>query len=62
MTKLSVNVNKVATLRNSRGGNLPNVLKVAMDCEAFGADGISRSSQGRTKDISVMPTYTKSDL
>lgn len=41
MTKLSVNVNKVATLRNSRGGNLPNVLKVAMDCEAFGADGIT---------------------
>lgn len=41
MTKLSVNLNKVATLRNSRGGNLPNVLKVAMDCEAFGADGIT---------------------
>ncbi|MEJ8764067.1 pyridoxine 5'-phosphate synthase [Phocaeicola sp. HCN-40430] len=41
MTKLSVNINKVATLRNARGGNNPNVQKVALDCEAFGADGIT---------------------
>ena len=41
MTKLSVNINKVATLRNARGGNVPNVLKVAKDCEKFGADGIT---------------------
>ncbi|MCW3123960.1 MAG: pyridoxine 5-phosphate synthase [Flavipsychrobacter sp.] len=41
MTKLSVNINKIATLRNSRGGNNPDVLKVAMDCERFGADGIT---------------------
>lgn len=41
MTKLSVNINKVATLRNARGGNNPNILKVALDCEAFGADGIT---------------------
>lgn len=41
MTKLSVNINKVATLRNSRGGNLPNVLKAAMFCEKFGAQGIT---------------------
>lgn len=41
MTKLSVNVNKVATLRNARGGNEPNVTKVALDCEKFGADGIT---------------------
>lgn len=41
MTKLSVNINKVATLRNARGGNTPNVLKVALDCESFGADGIT---------------------
>ena len=41
MTKLSVNINKVATLRNSRGGNLPNVLKTAMFCEQFGAQGIT---------------------
>jgi pyridoxine 5-phosphate synthase len=41
MTKLSVNVNKIATLRNARGGNVPNVLQVALDCETFGADGIT---------------------
>ena len=41
MTKLSVNINKVATLRNARGGNVPNVVKVALDCESFGADGIT---------------------
>src|SRR5687767_8173922 len=41
MTKLSVNINKIATLRNSRGGNLPDLLKVALDCERFGADGIT---------------------
>lgn len=41
MTNLSVNINKVATLRNARGGNLPNVEQVAMDCEAFGSDGIT---------------------
>lgn len=41
MTKLSVNINKIATLRNSRGGNLPNVLKTAMFCEKFGAQGIT---------------------
>lgn len=41
MTKLSVNINKIATLRNSRGGNIPNVLKAAVDCERFGADGIT---------------------
>ncbi|KGL59835.1 MULTISPECIES: pyridoxine 5'-phosphate synthase [unclassified Polaribacter] len=41
MTKLSVNINKIATLRNSRGGNVPNLLKVAADIEAFGAEGIT---------------------
>ena len=41
MTKLSVNINKVATIRNARGGNNPDVLKVAMDCERFGAQGIT---------------------
>lgn len=41
MTNLSVNINKVATIRNARGGNVPNVLKVALDCEAFGAQGIT---------------------
>lgn len=41
MTKLSVNINKIATLRSARGGNLPDVLKAAMDCEHFGAQGIT---------------------
>lgn len=41
MTKLSVNINKIATLRNSRGGDNPNVLQVAIDCQKFGADGIT---------------------
>lgn len=40
-TKLSVNINKIATLRNARGGNLPDLLRVAADIEAFGADGIT---------------------
>jgi pyridoxine 5-phosphate synthase len=41
MTKLSVNINKIATLRNARGGNTPNVLQAALDIERFGADGIT---------------------
>ncbi|MBQ8500703.1 MAG: pyridoxine 5'-phosphate synthase [Bacteroides sp.] len=41
MTRLSVNINKIATLRNARGGNVPDVVKVALDCENFGADGIT---------------------
>lgn len=41
MTKLSVNINKVATLRNARGGNTPNLIQVALDCESFGAEGIT---------------------
>ena len=41
MTRLSVNINKIATLRNSRGGNNPNLIKVAQDCEHFGAQGIT---------------------
>lgn len=41
MAKLSVNINKIATLRNSRGGNNPDLVKVALDCERFGAEGIT---------------------
>lgn len=41
MTKLSVNINKIATLRNARGGNNPDVVKTAIDCEKFGAQGIT---------------------
>jgi pyridoxine 5-phosphate synthase len=41
VTRLSVNINKIATLRNARGGNNPDVIKVALDCERFGAQGIT---------------------
>lgn len=41
MTRLSVNINKIATIRNARGGNIPDVLKAAVDCERFGAQGIT---------------------
>ncbi|MCK4288998.1 MAG: pyridoxine 5'-phosphate synthase [Bacteroidales bacterium] len=41
MTRLSININKIATLRNARGGNIPNVLQAAIDCERFGAQGIT---------------------
>lgn len=41
MTRLSVNINKIATLRNARGGNNPDVIKVALDCEKYGAEGIT---------------------
>lgn len=41
MTRLSVNINKIATLRNARGGNNPDVIKTALDCERFGAQGIT---------------------
>ena len=41
MTRLSVNINKIATIRNSRGGNMPDVEKAAVDCEKFGAEGIT---------------------
>ena len=41
MTRLSVNINKIATIRNARGGNMPDVEKAALDCERFGAEGIT---------------------
>ncbi len=41
MTRLSVNINKIATLRNARGGDIPNVLKAAIDCQRYGAEGIT---------------------
>jgi len=57
MTKLSVNINKIATLRNSRGGNMPNLLKVACDCEAFGADGITVHPRPDERHIRVKDVY-----
>jgi pyridoxine 5-phosphate synthase len=41
MTRLSVNINKIATLRNARGGNIPDVFKIAVDCQRYGAEGIT---------------------
>lgn len=41
MTRLSVNINKIATIRNARGGNMPDLVKAALDCEKFGAEGIT---------------------
>ena len=41
MTKLSVNINKVATIRNARGGDVPNVVEIAINCQKFGADGVT---------------------
>ena len=41
MTKLSVNINKIATIRNARGGEIPNVVEAAINCQKFGADGVT---------------------
>lgn len=57
MTKLSVNINKIATLRNARGGNLPNVLKAAVDCQAFGADGITVHPRPDQRHITKKDAY-----
>ncbi len=57
MIKLSVNVNKIATLRNSRGGNVPNVLQVALDCEKFGADGITVHPRPDERHIKYSDVY-----
>jgi pyridoxine 5-phosphate synthase len=57
MTKLSVNINKIATLRNARGGDLPNVLKAAVDCQAFGADGITVHPRPDQRHITKKDAY-----
>jgi hypothetical protein len=49
MARLSVNINKVATIRNARGGNIPNVVQVAIDCQRFGAEGITVHPTARRK-------------
>lgn len=56
-TKLSVNVNKIATLRNSRGGDNPNLVKVALDCERFGADGITVHPRPDERHIRYQDVY-----
>jgi pyridoxine 5-phosphate synthase len=57
MTKLSVNINKLATLRNSRGGNNPDLLKAAKDIEAFGADGITVHPRPDERHIRYQDVY-----
>lgn len=57
MTKLSVNINKIATLRNARGGNVPDLLKVASDCELFGADGITVHPRPDERHIRIKDVY-----
>lgn len=57
MTKLSVNVNKIATLRNARGGNVPSVTQVAIDCERFGAEGITIHPRPDERHITTQDVY-----
>ncbi|MGB1042324.1 MAG: pyridoxine 5'-phosphate synthase [Tenacibaculum sp.] len=57
MTKLSVNINKIATLRNSRGGNVPNLLKVAADIQEFGAEGITIHPRPDERHIRYQDAY-----
>lgn len=57
MTKLSVNINKIATLRNSRGGNNPDLVKVALDCERFGAEGITVHPRPDERHIRYQDVY-----
>lgn len=56
-TRLSVNINKVATLRNARGGNMPNVVQVAKDCERFGAQGITVHPRPDGRHIKYQDVY-----
>ncbi|MFD1771796.1 pyridoxine 5'-phosphate synthase [Sphingobacterium suaedae] len=57
MTKLSVNINKIATLRNSRGGNVPNVVAAALSCERFGAQGITVHPRPDERHIRYQDVY-----
>ena len=57
MTKLSVNINKIATLRNSRGGNVPNLLQVAKDLQQFGAQGITIHPRPDERHIKYQDAY-----
>ena len=57
MTNLSVNINKVATIRNARGGNMPDILKVAQDCENFGAQGLTVHPRPDERHIKYSDVY-----
>ena len=67
MTKLSVNINKIATLRNARGGMTPNIVEAAINCQKFGADGITihpRPDQRhiKTEDVSDIKRCITTEL
>ena len=67
MTRLSVNINKFATLRNARGGNRPNLLETAIDCERFGAQGITVHPRPderhiRTQDVHDLHTHLQTEF
>ena len=57
MTNLSVNINKIATLRNARGGDMPNVIQAAIDCQRFGADGITIHPRPDQRHITKKDAY-----
>ena len=58
MTRLSVNINKAATLRNARGGERPNITQFAIDCESFGADGITVHPRPDERHIKISDLFT----
>jgi len=62
MTKLSVNVNKIALLRNARGGNVPNLIQFAKDCERYGADGITVHPRPDERHISRKDVYALKEI
>ncbi len=62
MVRLSVNINKIATLRNSRGANNPDVVQVALDCEAFGAEGITVHPRPDERHIRYADVYALKDV
>ncbi len=62
MTRLSVNINKIATLRNSRGGNTPNLIQFAKDCEAYGAQGITVHPRPDERHIRYQDVYALKEV
>ena len=62
MTNLSVNINKIATLRNARGGDMPNVVQAAIDCQTYGADGITVHPRPDERHITKKDVYAIKDV
>lgn len=61
-TKLSVNINKIATIRNARGGNIPNLVQIAIDCEKFGAEGITIHPRPDERHITRKDAYNLAEV